>query len=183
VQDPRPQLAQAVLVAVHLSKRRRLTLLECDRFLAAYGIPCARRFAVAGGSGADRAAAELGFPVTLTIETKDRRESATGLANHTALGDAITTLYADADQHDPTLMFYVSPTPTAGTTVRFEIPTGAPTVSDVTGHDAVFNPLVARLQAIVADLPEVGPLEVTAILEPKGKVRVVDATIHFDLTR
>jgi|GEM_PF-3024372 len=104
-----PQLAQAVMVAAHLTRRDHLTPDESRRVLLAYGVPTLPTMAVAAPHAARRAAAGFGYPVTVTLHADGRLRRAVDLPDGEALEAAVIRLYEDAASSDPRLAFEVRP--------------------------------------------------------------------------
>lgn len=104
-----PQLAQAVMVAAHLTGRATLTPDEARRALMAYGVPTLPAMAVAAPHAARRAAASFGYPVSVTLWADGRPRRAVDLGDGDALEAAVVRLYEEAASADPRLAFEVQP--------------------------------------------------------------------------
>jgi acyl-CoA synthetase (NDP forming) len=150
----------------------RLSEAEAKAVLAAYGIPVARDALVADADAAAKAAAEIGYPVVLKLDSPDithKTEAGVvklGLADEAALRRAVAEIDAAAGK--------IVPTPTIrGISVQPMIPPGLELVIGAR-LDPQFGPLVVVglggvlvevLADIAADLAPVGQRQALAMLQ------------------
>lgn len=179
-----PNKAQAVLAGAILMRRAALSGDEARRFVAAYGVDTARTITVVSPMAARRAAAELGFPVTLTIRATGHVARRAGLRDGDAVDDAVHALFADAPQADPTLAFELRRTPSAERVALLEVTAhprlGAQVALQVTpGAGAAMTLAIAAARA-----PEVlvaRALGVAPAAAPPALVALVARVAHLAL--
>jgi len=119
--DARPQLAQAILVAAHITRRDRLDADEARRALEAYGVPSLRATTVGGAPGARRAADALGYPVTLVMRAGTTVRRAAGLRDGRAVEEAVIELYEAGQGLAPMITFEVLEAPAAAAELALEV--------------------------------------------------------------
>lgn len=199
----RAPLAQAILVAAHLTRRDRLAPDELRRALAAYGIAAAPAITVANPHAARRAAGQLGYPVDVVLRAADSPPiRAAALPTGDAVEAAIIRLFGEAASADPRLAFEIAPTaPRDAVNLAFAaharlghtlalthdgrravtlLPV-APPVDDAPSplDDPGVRAVATRAARLVTDLPEVARLDLTIATGPAG-ARVVDGALILD---
>ncbi|MGG5822070.1 acetate--CoA ligase family protein [Falsiroseomonas sp. HW251] len=136
-----PDAAGQASAALAVAPSRTLTEREAKAALAPYGIPVVREILVQDAAAAAEAAAELGFPVAIKVESADIPHKTEAGVIRLNLRDA-AEVAAGYDAIMAKARAVTPPTRISGVLVQPMVPQGIEIVAGVT-NDHAFGPLVA----------------------------------------